>query len=1446
MIEIRLKVIPEGPEDGISRYEIVSQETLHDALYRTLSNVPLGDKNFDELFIVVVNGHVIEKEMWDFVKLTPSDVVLVAPRIKSGDNGGLLRTVLVTVIAAIATVYVGPAVGGGIYGALAAAGTTLLGSMLVYSLIPPAVSNGASGIAGVSDISGSQMYSINGQSNQVKRYLPVPKVYGTHRIFPTVAANPYVEIEADSNGELVQYLYLVYDFGLGPGLVTDLKIGDTPIEDFEDLQFNFVDPNRPVTSEGSWDAQLKKDFEIYRNDVSTENVGAVLDANQNEGGPQAGYEVTRTAAPNPDNYSQEIAINFQNPQGLYSYSSNGQLGSNTIDLAIYFAKVGTEDWKPANDYNHVHYFSESGGFEQFQEKTLDLFPSDPGVALNYFYSLYSLSKYTTFVATEAEINGATLSPTMGARFWGHKEVIGFKEGTPKYVIAKTDPEIVLGRSLKITPGPTSGLPGVQKITTTFLGYVTQIAPTGNPLYSNYILDNSAPFEQNYPVFTNITGTLQSDPPQTINRQDSTVGHVSVNRQIIGRGKISRATTDQAFATFKFRPRETGQFKVKITRLVTTPEFTSQKQSSLTLTSISTRFDKPAIVTTKRHVFLEMKIRATNQLNGVIQNLSGLYSSAVPVWTGSSWVRQLNNNPAWIFADLLTGEVNKRAIPKSKLHTTSLLEWANFCTQVPTPPSNHIFTKPRFECNFILDYDATLQSVAGQVASAAQASLNSIDGKYGVLVDKLKTVPVQIFTPRNSSGFSSTRIYTKKPDAIKVKYIDSGDNYQVSELVVYDDGFTELNAVEIDEITSFACTNSEQAWRYGRYVLAQNRLRQETITISVDFEYLVCSRGDYVQVTQDVMKVGGKPARVKSISGNQIVIDDGLTLGPGSYGYVFRSNTGSIQQGTLSIVGIDTFNLTGPLPAKGNLIIIGLVGSIVYDCIVKSITPGENLTASLVLIEKADAIYNAESLNSFPVYDPQLNKIFDPDSTAPGPVQNLAIHSNSWRCNGADYQYYIEIDWDAPTDSAYEIFNVYVDKGTGFNLAVTTRESFYEYIVDDTALGVPHSFKVLAVASNGNKLELASVTSVSATPVVKKTRPSDIEELSTDITGEVLQLVWGRISDCDIDEYLIRYSPNLNASWASSVPLARIGRNSNLFATQARTGIYLIKAVDWNGNESLNPAIAITTVPELFNLNILETITDFPGLTGGFDRTQKIGSELFLGIAVPGGVLTQEYYSEGYYYYHDLLDLGDIFTVRLQSKIQAEGYTLEDIMSNWVTLNSVNFMSNARTSEWDVETQYRTTDVLNVMANWTSMASVNPISGGSDDVYTPWRKIIAGDATGRIFQFRLKLTSQKTSVTPKVVDGNIVADMPDRVDSYNNIAAPNTGYALSYTPPFKGPGTTPNVQITMENGVAGDYWVFNSKTLNGFNITFYNSSNVAVARTFDAVVKGYGRKANNII
>jgi hypothetical protein len=99
-----------------------------------------------------------------------------------------------------------------------------------------------------------------------------------------------------------------------------------------------------------------------------------------------------------------------------------------------------------------------------------------------------------------------------------------------------------------------------------------------------------------------------------------------------------------------------------------------------------------------------------------------------------------------------------------------------------------------------------------------------------------------------------------------------------------------------------------------------------------------------------------------------------------------------------------------------------------------------------------------------------------------------------------------------------------------------------------------------------------------------------------------------------------------------------------------------------------------------------------------------------------------------------------------------------------------------------------------------------------------------------------------NVTPRLFDTTIKADMPDRIDSFENlVSSAVAAYTVTYDTRFRGPGTSPNVQISIDNGATGDYWEFENKSLEGFDIRFYDNNGDQVSRQFDVVAKGYGSR-----
>jgi len=99
-----------------------------------------------------------------------------------------------------------------------------------------------------------------------------------------------------------------------------------------------------------------------------------------------------------------------------------------------------------------------------------------------------------------------------------------------------------------------------------------------------------------------------------------------------------------------------------------------------------------------------------------------------------------------------------------------------------------------------------------------------------------------------------------------------------------------------------------------------------------------------------------------------------------------------------------------------------------------------------------------------------------------------------------------------------------------------------------------------------------------------------------------------------------------------------------------------------------------------------------------------------------------------------------------------------------------------------------------------------------------------------------MTSSDLSSTPVVSALTVTVDMPDRIFSGNDISSGAGTKTVTFTNPFKSVNYA--VGITADNMATGDFFEISSKTINGFNVVFKNSSGTAVSREFDFIAKGF--------
>lgn len=350
-------------------------------------------------------------------------------------------------------------------------------------------------------------------------------------------------------------------------------------------------------------------------------------------------------------------------------------------------------------------------------------------------------------------------------------------------------------------------------------------------------------------------------------------------------------------------------------------------------------------------------------------------------------------------------------------------------------------------------------------------------------------------------------------------------------------------------------------------------------------------------------------------------------------------------------------------------------------------------------------------------------------------------------------------------------------------------------------------------------------------------PSDVQDFAINIVGSDAHLSWTPIPDFDLSHYVINYTTaTVNAEWQNSFTLiTRVSRPASSITVPARTGSYLIKAVDKLGNYSSNEAIITTNITSIGDFSNASTSTQHPNFLGTKTNTVAIDNTLTLDTIeqfddnvtdnfddittrnFDGGTQNDNLYSSGTYEFDNVIDLGSIQTTRLTANITQTATDRDRLFDNI----SGNFDDQA--SNFDGDATVNATSHLEIAV--------------SDDntTYSSFRNFSVGDYSGRYFKFKLFMESLNNSATPIVSQLSVNADMPQRLVSENDVVSGAGTKSITFSPIFI---STPAIGISAQGLATGDFYEITNKSVNGFDITFKNSSGTEISKTFDYISKGY--------
>jgi hypothetical protein len=125
---------------------------------------------------------------------------------------------------------------------------------------------------------------------------------------------------------------------------------------------------------------------------------------------------------------------------------------------------------------------------------------------------------------------------------------------------------------------------------------------------------------------------------------------------------------------------------------------------------------------------------------------------------------------------------------------------------------------------------------------------------------------------------------------------------------------------------------------------------------------------------------------------------------------------------------------------------------------------------------------------------------------------------------------------------------------------------------------------------------------------------------------------------------------------------------------------------------------------------------------------------------------------------------------------------------------------------------------------------------SDIDFGPWIPMESGQYSGRLYQFKVELTTDHPDQTPVVQQLGYQMQMESRTESSATIASGTGAKVVTFANAFY---QEPSIGLTVSNLTSGDYCQITSPSRLGFTVTFYDSSNAVIDRSFEYAANGYG-------
>ena len=772
--------------------------------------------------------------------------------------------------------------------------------------------------------------------------------------------------------------------------------------------------------------------------------------------------------------------------------------------------------------------------------------------------------------------------------------------------------------------------------------------------------------------------------------------------------------------------------------------------------------------------------------------SDVYPNGVPnvsfevegmkVFDPRSSATAFSTNPALCIRDYLLNSDYGLGADTTEINATNITSVANTCDETVsiTNPSG---TEKRFTMNGTFKLDKSPKSILENMLSSVAGHLIYSNGQFKIRPAIFETPAVTLDENDLRGGISlNTRISKKELfNAVKGLYTEPDNNYQPQDYPILTNSTfeTEDNSERIfGEFNFPMTTSSHTVQRLAKIQLLKAR-QQISFSTQFNLDAFELDIGDTVQITNTRLGFSSKQFEVT--------------------GWQFAMNQGN----------------DAPVP--------------VVSCEFR---------------ETASAVYDFATSDYSTVSSGKATNL--PSATTVSAPSGLTLTDELVQYNDGTVIVKLVINFTAPTDNFTEIFEVEVKQLTDadgnsvtddFKLIGRGTRTKYEFLnVIDKA---QYQVRVRGVNIFGVK---SSTITGNRTIIGQIAPPSDVENFACNIIGKEAHLSFDPVPDLDLSHYRINFSPlTTGAEWQNSIVLVKkLSRPGTSIVVPAKTGTYLIKAVDKLGNVSINASSVVTQVTTIGEFTNLLTQNENPTFDGtktdvvlttiGDDDTPALvlaGNQLFDDVTGNFDSITQTLFdggqnatvkSSGTYEFAQTVDAGAIVTTQITATLTQQ-VTDRARIFDFVTGDFDDQPSNF---DGDANTQ---------------CSSELQIAVSDDNVtFSTFQDFTIGDYTGRFFKFRVLMQSDNNTATPIVTAVGVTLQLEAFTVSENDVVSGTGTKSITYSKAFNLLNSIA-ITLSVQDMASGDKYAITGKSTSGFNIAFTNSGGTGVSRTFDYVAKG---------